>query len=60
MATIAELQAARAAAVAAVDRHAVKVLDAEIARLLAVNDGLVRERARVTELDGVLSQYGGG
>lgn len=60
MATLAQLQTARAAAVAAVDRQAVKILDEEIARVVALLDQVSRDSQRRTALDGVLSQYGGG
>lgn len=59
MATLAQLQAARAAAVAAVDRPAVKILDEEIARVTALLDQVTRDMTRRAELDSVLAQYGG-
>lgn len=59
MATLAELQAARAAAVAAVDRPAVKILDEEIAKVIALQERVTADATRRTALDGVLAQYGG-
>lgn len=59
MATLAQLQAARAAAVTAVDRPAVKILDEEIARVVALMDQVTRDGQRRAALDNVLAQYGG-